>query len=151
MKYLLDTDVVSLLYDDQRKAHYETLHRKLSQLNNEDELHTSALVIFELEYSFFNAPDEKKAGIRNTINSVLSEFNAILPVTTALAPIFGELKAQLKHAKNLNRKDLPQYNIDLILASTAIHTSAVLVGNDHIYRELLALNERFAFENWLSC
>jgi predicted nucleic acid-binding protein len=134
MKYLLDSDVVNILYDDSRKEHHEALHRKISQLVDEDELQTSVLVVCELEYSFFNAPDDKKGCIRETINSVLSDFDAILPLELEIAPIFGELKALLRKVKNLNRKEMRKHNVDIILASTAIQTSSVLIGMDSIYQ-----------------
>ncbi len=58
MKYLLDSDMVNILYDDTRKAHHDALHRRISKLTNEDVLHSSVLVLCELEYSFYNAPDK---------------------------------------------------------------------------------------------
>jgi len=47
------------LYDDKRKGH-EIIHRKISDFGDEDGLFTSVLILYELEYSFFNAPDDKK-------------------------------------------------------------------------------------------
>jgi len=106
MKYLLDSDATNILYDDQRGKHHEAIHRKVSQLGDEDELQTSVLVLFELEYSFFNAPHNKKERIRNTISSVFYDFDAVLPLEQTVAPIFGELKAILRKEKNLSRKEM---------------------------------------------
>ncbi|MCP4107766.1 MAG: hypothetical protein GY749_19840 [Desulfobacteraceae bacterium] len=69
MNYLIDSDVVNILYDDRRNGH-EQIHRIISALEDEDRLFISVLILYELEYSFFNAPDDKKDCIRNTINCV---------------------------------------------------------------------------------
>lgn len=79
MKYLLDSDIVSILYDDSRKEYYDLLHKRLAQLNNDDNVYTSILVLYELEYSFYNAPNEKEAPIRKTINAVVNDFDSVLP------------------------------------------------------------------------
>ncbi|MDM8525058.1 PIN domain-containing protein [Desulfococcaceae bacterium HSG8] len=149
MRYLLDSDAINILYDDQRGKHHEIIHRRISQLRDEDELQTSVLVLFELEYSFFNAPDNKKGRIRNTISSVLYDFDAILSLDRAIAPVFGKLKAILKKEKNLTRKEMRKHNIDIMLASSAISASSVLIGTDSIYMDISKLNSAFRFENWL--
>ena len=149
MKYLLDSDMVNILYDDTRKAHHDALHRRISKLTDEDVLQSSALVLCELEYSFYNAPDKKKASIRKTIVSVTNDFDAILPINQDIAPIFGELKALFKRARNLTRKDMRSHNVDLMLASTAIQTSFILIGTDSIYQTLANLNQRLFHEYWI--
>lgn len=70
MRYLFDSDAVTIFYDNSCKVHHEALHQKIGQLKDEDWLQTSVLVLYELEYSFYNAPDAKKESIRNTINSI---------------------------------------------------------------------------------
>lgn len=149
MKYLLDSDIVSILYDDSRKNHYELLHSRLANLHDDDLVYTSVLVLCELEYSFHNAPDEKKEPVRNTINAVLNDFDDVLPLALEMAAIFGKLKALLKKARNLNRQEMRKHNVDLMLASTAIQTESILVGTDRIYKELAALHPAFHFQNWL--
>ena len=84
MKYLLDSDVVNILCDDQRTAHHGAVHEKISLLADEDSLQTSVLVLYELEYSFYNAPDDKKLPIRNTIHSILRDFDAIRGTPSAV-------------------------------------------------------------------
>ncbi len=149
MKYLLDSDIITFLYDNERKDYHDAVHRKISQLNDGDELCVSVLALHELEYSFCNAPDDKKERIRQMITSILTDFDAILPINTETAPIFGKLKADLKRMKNLTRKEMRKHNIDLMLASTAIHFSSILVGVDAIYRDIARLHEQFRIENWL--
>lgn len=149
MKYLLDSDIVSILYDDSRKEQYDVLHHTLTQLTDDDIVYTSILVLYELEYSFYNAPDEKKAPIRKTINAVLNDFDGVLPLALETASIFGELKAMLKKTRHLNRQEMRKHNIDLMLASTAIQTGSILVGTDRIYKEIATLHTAFHFQNWL--
>jgi predicted nucleic acid-binding protein len=113
-------------------------------------LQTSVIILYELEYSYHNAPEEKRDGIRKTIVSVLENFDEILPVTEESASIFGELKAFLKKRKNLNRKDIKKHNIDIALASCAIYENAVIISSDSIYKELAKLKTGLMSENFLS-
>lgn len=149
MKFLLDSDMVNILYGDQRKTHYDTLHRKIAELKDEDSLQISILVLYELEYSFFNAPDDKKEFIRNTIISVLNDFDSVISLDAETAPIFGEIKAMLKQKKRLTRKQMRKHNIDIMLASTAICTSSVLISSDSIYSHIAQLFPLLRFEKWI--
>jgi len=108
----------------------------------------SALVLCELEYSYYNAPDEKQGPIRRTIDAIAHDFDAVLPIDEKLAPVFGELKAQLGRDKRLNRTEMRRHNIDILLASSAIVTSSVLVGMDRMYREIAGFHDQFQHENW---
>ena len=73
----------------------------------------------------------------------------IIPVDPIAAPIFGPIKAQLKQAKHLTRKEIRKHNIDIILASTAISTSSILIGADSIYQDIQQFRPDFTYENWL--
>ncbi len=149
MKYLFDSDAVNILYDDQRKPYHEHLHARIATLKDEDSIQTSVLVLCELEYSFFNAPHKKKQRIRETIESIVRDFDRILPVEPQIASIYGELKSRLKHERHLTRKAMRVHNIDIILASTAISTSSVLIGMDKIYHDIADFYPDFQCENWL--
>jgi len=149
MKFLFDSDMVNIMYDDQRKMHHDALHRKISELRNKDSLQISILVLYELEYSFFNAPNYKKQFIRNTIISALNDFDAIISLDAETAPIFGEMKAMLKQKKRLTRKQMRKHNIDIMLASTAICTSSVLISSDSIYSDISELYPLLRFEKWI--
>jgi predicted nucleic acid-binding protein len=148
MDYLLDSDIINFLYDDQRRPEHQKIHQELSKLSNDDRLLTSVLVIYELEYSFYNAPEDKTPAIRNT-NAIFNDFDAILPIVPSAAPIYEEIKANLKKDKNLSRKEMRKHNIDLMLASTAIDTSSVLVCGDKIYQYISKIHNDFVYENWL--
>jgi len=149
MKFLSDSDMVNIMYDDKRKAHHNALHQKISELRDEDSLQISVLVLYELEYSFFNAPDDKKEIIRNTIISALNDFNAIISLDVETAPIFGKIKAMMKQKKRLSRQQMRKHNIDIMLASTAICTSSVLISSDNIYSDIAQLYPVLRFEKWI--
>jgi predicted nucleic acid-binding protein len=150
MKYLLDNDSISFLFDDQRGIPHQRIHKKIASLKDEDQLQTSVLILYELEYSFYNASKEKREPIRKTIISVLENFDKIIPVTEQSASIFGELKAFLKRHKNLDRKEIKKHNIDIALASAALIENAVIISSDNIYKELALLKVELKSENWLN-
>jgi hypothetical protein len=56
MDYLLDSEIINIMYDDLREPDHQKVHLKLSKLANEDRVLTFVLVIYEMEFSFFNAP-----------------------------------------------------------------------------------------------
>jgi len=149
MKYLLDADAVTFLFDDQRKPQHEAIHRRISDLRDGDSMQTSVLVLCELEYGYFNAPDDKKAPIRATIDSISRQFDDILPLEPGVAGVFGGLKAHLRAKRRLSREAIRRHNVDLLLAATAVVTSAVLVGADRLYAELAEDWPDFRTENWL--
>ena len=113
------------LYDDTRKEWYRTLHAHLAAFQDHDILQTSVLALYELQYSLFNAPEDKKIQIQTAIEHITKDF-VIVPVDLLAAPLFGEITARLKQEKHLERKEMRRHNIDIVLASTAISTSSIL-------------------------
>ena len=149
MRYLLDSDAVTVFYDDQREPYHGILHQRVAALDDDDALQSSALVLCELEYSYFNAPSDKREPIRRTIDSIKQDFAAILPIGWEIASIYGELKARLGRERSLGRKDMRKHNIDLLLASSAITTGSVLIGMDQMYVEIARFHDGFRHANWL--
>jgi len=147
-KYVLDSDMIWILYDDTRKEFYRMLHAHLATLHDDDILQTSVLVLYELQYSLFNAPEDKKTQIKAAIEHITRDF-VIVPVDLLAAPLFGEIKAHLKREKNLNRKEMRKHNIDIVLASTAISTSSILISADSIYDDIQRFYSTFRRINWL--
>lgn len=147
-KYVLDSDMIWILYDDTRKDLYRALHAHLARLQDNDILQTSVLVLYELQYSLFNAPEEKKIQIKTAIENITNDF-VIVPVDLLAAPLFGEIKARLKQEKRLDRKEMRKHNIDIVLASTAISTSSILVSADSIYDDIRRFYPIFRYTNWL--
>jgi tRNA(fMet)-specific endonuclease VapC len=65
----------------------------------------------------------------------------ILPVTADVTRLFSDLKASLR------RRGIVKSDVDLLIATTALHHGATLVTDDHA---LLAGDiPELAIENWL--
>ncbi len=59
MRYLLDSDVLSDLYDPEAPGH-NGVARQLASLESSDQVFISILALYELEYGCANAPEEKR-------------------------------------------------------------------------------------------
>ncbi len=59
MRYLLDTNTISELYDIDA-SHHSAILDHLGALTDKDRVCISILSLYELEYGWANAPDEKK-------------------------------------------------------------------------------------------
>jgi predicted nucleic acid-binding protein len=146
MKYLLDSNIVSDLYNP-NSIQYEKISKRLTQLNNADELSISILTLYEFEYAYHNAPDDKKVIIRNDINHLQKNFT-VLPLSIKSSELFGQLKKQYKMLNMINKENIKKHNIDIMLASSAISENIVLVSADKIYIQLQQLNNNFYLEDW---
>ena len=147
MKFLFDTDTLSFFYDASRMPEHQNLRQHVASLNEDDAIQVSVLTLCEFEYSYFAAPPEKKPFIRNTISKIKASFE-ILPLTYQIAPIYGEIKSLLKSSKGRKPQEMKKYNVDMLIASTAIAESSIVIGADAIYVELTALSPRFQYQNW---
>lgn len=146
MKYILDSDTITYLYDT-KFSQYQAVRNKFEQLKNYDVVQVSFITLFELEYSLYNAPDDKKEGINRRINYIEKTFE-VIPIQKNQSSIYGKIKADLKRSTGNSTKGMRKYNIDLIVASTAISESSILVANDEIYKKLAEIDSRFQYENW---
>ncbi len=63
MRYLLDTNTISELYDIDA-SHHSAILGHLGALTDKDRVCISILSLYELEYGWANAPDEKKSAVR---------------------------------------------------------------------------------------
>jgi len=118
MKYLFDSNVISDLYDIRAKNHIVII-KKLNSLVNSDSLAISILTLYEFEYAYNNAPDNKKVIIRNDINHLKTNFE-ITPLSIASAEMFGLLKKKFKDSSIISKENIKKHNIDIMLASCAI-------------------------------
>ncbi len=100
MKYLLDTNIVSKLFDKSAEGHIR-IRKKIAALNEEDEVAVSILTMYELEYGLANAPEERKEVVRQKIEKVKTHFQT-LPIAPEGASRFGELKKALKARRSLD-------------------------------------------------
>lgn len=149
MKYIVDSDIVSYLYDPSVEEH-KTIAEKFSDFRNEDIIQISLITLFELEYSIFNAKvDSKKQEIRKTIQDIENRFT-IIPIRPSLASIYGEIKEILRKSTGNSNKGMKKYNIDLIVASTAISEASILIARDGVYDKIANLKSDFKFINWLA-
>jgi len=147
MNYLFDTDAVSIFYDAARMPEHLRLKNRVSTLKDEDVLHVSVLTLFEFEYSYWNADTGQQSRIRDTITQISHTFG-ILPLQHDSARIYGEIKSLFKQSTGRKPKEMKRYNIDLLIASTAITETGIVIGSDRLYRELAIVYPQFETENW---
>ncbi len=133
MKYILDSDTISYLYDSNSKL-YQTVYQRFAKLHDDDRVQVSLITVFELQYSIYNAPKIKKEQLIKQVKDIQQRFE-VIAIGSELAPVYGQIKANLKKSKGSSTKGMRKYNIDLIVASTAISESSILVANDVIYQD----------------
>lgn len=146
MNYLLDSNTVSDLYDKWSPDHPK-ISQKLRSLADTDRVYVALLTLYELEYGWANAPDEKKEVVRKKINDVQQDFE-ILPLSLQGARVFGELKQAIQVSRSPSKENMKKYNVDLMVAATAITANCILVSADTLYAELQKLNQKLHVSNW---
>ncbi len=146
-KYLFDSDTVSDLYDQFSDNHLK-LFEKLSSLKGMDKVYISILTLYEFEYGYANAPDDKKNVVRKKIADAQQDFD-VLPLSLEGSQLFGVLKKFLKDSRRLNKENIKKHNIDIMLAATAIVENCILVSADSIYLEIQKFNSKLELENWV--
>ena len=148
MKYLLDFNVISALFDNESINH-DKIVEKFENLDDDNELYLSVLTLFEFEYSFFCCVDVKKqAEIRSTIETISSDLNKI-GITEAESKIFGEIKSLIKNVTKKKPENMRKLNIDIMIASSALSNSCVVVSGDKIFKTISEVYPQAKFENWL--
>ena len=147
MRYLLDSDSLSDLYTPSSSRH-PNISRRITALPDEDLVFVSILAVYELEYGWANAPEDKKPFIHQRIARIQTDFS-LLPLTPEAARVFGSLKAQLRTARQLSQEKIKVHNVDLMLAATAIAEGCTLVSGDGLYSDLSGLDPALKIENWL--
>lgn len=78
MNYLLDSNTVSEFYD-KNSQNYLQIAQRLKCLTVEDQVFISVLTLYELEYGYYNAPENKKSVVRKKIEEAKEDFS-ILPL-----------------------------------------------------------------------
>ena len=76
MRYLLDSNTISELYDTDA-SHHSAILGHLGALTDRDQVCISVLSLYELEYGWANAPDEKQPAVRQVIAAAQSDFEAL--------------------------------------------------------------------------
>jgi len=147
MRYLLDSDTLSDLYEPASPGH-AGIAQRLARLSDSDKVFISILALYEVEYGYANAPDAKKTLIRQRISDMRGDFE-ILPLTPEAASLFGSLKAALSQLRGLGGEKSKGHNIDLMLAATAVTEACTLISADSIYGDLRKIDPMLRIENWL--
>ena len=146
MNYLFDTNIISDLYDTGSKQHPAIIER-LNALSDSDSLAVSIVTLYELEYAYANAPDDKKVIIRNDINHLKANFE-VAPLSIASAEIFGVLKKQFKDSRMISKENIKKHTIDIMLASCAICDNYIMVSADKIFPALKQIYNGLYIEDW---
>ncbi len=146
-KYLFDSNTVSDFYDKDSDG-YAKICEKLSALKNTDEVYISILTLYEFEYGYANAPDDKKSVVRKKIEEAQQDFE-VLPLSQKGAKLFGVLKKSIKYSRKLNKENIKKHNIDIMLVATALVENCILVSADSIYIEIKRFNSKLKLENWV--
>jgi predicted nucleic acid-binding protein len=147
MRYLLDSDSLSDLYEPESSGHDNIAQRAVA-LAETDLVVISILALYEMEYGYANAPESLKPVIRKRISAIQGD-SPILPLTLEAARIFGSLKFRLRSLRRLSSKAIKAHNVDIMLAATAITEGCTLISADGIYSDLQQLDPILRVENWL--
>jgi predicted nucleic acid-binding protein len=147
MRYLLDSDSLSDLYEPESSGH-QNIRKQIAALAQTDLIVVSILAIYEMEYGYANAPEDLKLLLRRRISAVQTD-NPVLPLTLEAARLFGSLKLRLRNLRQLSPKAIKIHNVDLMLAATAISAGCILVSADGIYSDLQRIDPTLRVENWL--
>ena len=147
MRYLLDSDIVTDLYDKSAANHPKIIGR-LASLDDADEVCISILTVYEFEYGLANAPDGKRDAVAKKVAEAQIDF-VVLPLSSTGAKSFGVLKKALKDRRSLTHAGVKKHNIDLIIAATALAEDCTLVSGDAVYREFQTSHPDLALEDWI--
>ncbi len=147
MRYLLDSDIVTDLYD-KSAANHPSIIARLASLDDEDEVCISILTVYEFEYGLANAPADKKEAVGKKIIEAQNDFE-VVPLSADGAKRFGNLKKALRDRRSLTQEGAKKHNIDLIIAATALAAECTLVSGDAIYRELQAGHPDLRLDSWV--
>jgi predicted nucleic acid-binding protein len=147
MRYLLDSDVVTDLYDKSAASHPRIAVR-LASLDDADEVCISILTIYEFEYGLANAPDDKKEAVEKKIVEAQRDFE-VVPLSVDGARRFGALKKALRDRRSLTQEGIKKHNIDLVIAATALVEGCALVSSDAVYEEFRESHPHLVLENWI--
>ena len=146
MKYILDTNIISLLGAESNRG---IITNRLYDLSDSDILCVSVLTIYEETYGIKNSNDNaRKSRFAKNIDLIKKYFQ-IIPLDLKEADIYADLKVAYKNHTGITPKDAKKNDIDLLIASSAIAENAILVSNDKIFEVIAKLDNRLKFENWI--
>lgn len=148
--YILDTDIISYLWDDKSPYHARVVER-LSSLSDSDVVGISVISIYELTYGMDSFKDEELQAIfKNALESIQNDKDSnIFSLEHNGAKFFSHLKTVYKNSTGITAKDAKKNDLDLMIASIAMSRDAILISNDRIFEKLMEIEPILKHENWL--
>ena len=146
MIYLLDSNTLSEIYDTGSLRH-AAVTQHLCALTDQDQVYISILSLYEFEYGWANAPDEKKNAVRQMMTDAQTDFG-VHPLSTSGATVFETLKKRIKEVRSPSKENMKKFNVDIMLAAPAVTTQCWLVSADCIYQELQPYQPSLKIEDW---
>jgi len=147
-RYILDTNIVSDLQTETEVG--SKILEKIKNLDADDEVSVSIIVLYELVYGLNNISDEEQIEIVEQGIGFIKEYLTIIPLDMKEVNIFANLKTKYKQATGINKNAIKRHNLDLLIASTAIAMDAILVSDDTIFKKLSEIEPLLKHENWLT-
>lgn len=146
-RYILDTNIVSDLQTETKLG--SKILEKLKNLDTDDEVSVSIIVLYELVYGLNNISDEEQKKAVEQGIEFIKEYLTIIPLDMKEVDIFAKLKTKYKQATGINKNAIKRHNLDLLIASTAIAMDAIIVSDDGIFEKLVEIEPMLKYENWL--
>jgi len=149
-KYILDTDMVSYLWDE-KSVHHSKIVEQLNNLNDDDIVGISVVSIYELTYGIDSFKDEKLKDIfKNALEFLKNDQDTnIFSLNASGATFFSQLKLKYKNTTGIKSKEAKKNDLDLLIASMAMSEDAILISNDRIFSKLTKFESEFKYLNWL--
>ncbi len=149
-KYILDTDIISYLWDD-KSLYHSKIVKHLNNLNDNDIVGISVISIYELTYGVDSFRDEKLKNVfRYALESIKNDNDfQIFALNHNGADFFSHLKTIYKKNTGITAKDAKKNDLDFMIASIVMSEDAILISNDKIFEKLNQIEPNFKLENWI--
>ena len=137
MRYLIDTDVISYLSDQESPYHKNVISHLSSLLDNDTES-VSILTIYEKQYGITHAKtQDTRDRLQKEFDIFFDEDVERLHLSEEGAKIFAVIKDCYQKYTGITDKANKKNTVDFIIAATAIDSGAVLAYNDSIYEAIV--------------
>jgi len=148
--YILDTDIISYLWDSNSTNHKKIVE-KISSLKDNDNIGISIITIYEISYGVTSFKDENlKSNFYTALESIKNDSDIhIFSLDLAGADFFSELKQTYKTQIGINQKSVKKNDLDFMIAAIAMSHEATLVSNDKLF-EVLSKYTNLKYENWVN-
>jgi predicted nucleic acid-binding protein len=148
--YVLDTDIISYLWDVNSPYHQRIVD-KLNSLNDDDIVGLSIVSIYELTYGVNSFKDENlKSTFQNALTMIKKDKDIfIYSLDVKSADFFSEIKQLYKSNTGISSKSAKKNDLDFMIASVVMSQKAILVSNDKLF-ETLSNHTNLKYENWTS-